>query len=100
MHLLENELKLLEPAGFTGVSRSGIFLSSITANPPSVVLSCAWSTDVAANVAVAVSIARSDASGLPSVLGAGAGCDFGASAKWIASFLHLPRQFIQDTQRV
>ena len=98
MHLLENELKLIEPAGFTGVSRSGIFLSSMTASPPSVVLSCAWSTDVAANVAVAVSIARSVVSGLALVLVAD--FDLDESEKWIASFLHLSRQLMQDTHLV
>jgi hypothetical protein len=97
VHFLENELTLNEPAGFTGISRSGIFLSSITASPPSVVLSWAWSADVAASVMPVVSIARSVVSGLESFDGAGLGVE--DMEKDIAFFLHLPMQFMHETHR-
>ena len=41
------------PGGTIGVARTGIFLSSMTASPPSTFFSCAFTTDVAASTAVA-----------------------------------------------
>ncbi len=43
---------LSEPGGVMGVARSGIFLSSMTASPPSTFFSCALRAAVAANAAV------------------------------------------------
>ena len=44
--------KLIAPAGTIGVARFGIFLSTITAKPPSTFFSCAFSVAVVrANVA-------------------------------------------------
>ena len=42
---------LWEPGGVIGVERFGIFLSSITASPPSTFFSCAFRAEAVANVA-------------------------------------------------
>ena len=49
---------LSEPGGVMGVARSGIFLSSMTASPPSTFFSCALRAAVAANTAVVERNAR------------------------------------------
>ena len=49
---------LSEPGGVMGVARLGIFLSSMTASPPSTFFSCALRAAVAANTAVVERNAR------------------------------------------
>lgn len=97
--------RLNAPGGSRWVLRVGIFLSSITASPPSTVFSCAFSVAVTAMTAVVAKKLRREADVVFSSLG----CEVelalavafdGLSPYFIAPCLQLPMQFMQSTQRL